>query len=107
MNERKLLEAQITGNLPAREGCQARKVQRSKLEIMADILFVARNGAGKTAIVYRANLNFTRLKSYLTCLEAKGLLENIGTVYKSTERGNEFLRDYARMCEALECSRLE
>jgi predicted transcriptional regulator len=54
------------------------KERRSNLEIMADILSVAMSGAVKTEIVYRANLNFTRLKVYLAYLEACGLLENSG-----------------------------
>jgi len=75
--------------------------QRSKLDIMADILFVARNGAIKTEIVYKANLNFTRVKSYLTYLKGRGLLEISGPLYKSTAKGKEFLRDYQQMKEIL------
>jgi predicted transcriptional regulator len=75
--------------------------QRSKLDIMADILFVARNGANKTEIVYKANLNFTRVKSYLTYLENRGLIEISGPLYQSTAKGNEFLRDYQQMKEIL------
>lgn len=77
------------------------KEQRGKLDIMADILSVARDGAGKTEIVYKTNLNFTRLKGYIAYLEAKGLLEHIGPVYRSTEKGKEFLRDYQKMKEDL------
>ena len=36
------------------------KERRGRLEIIADILLVARGEAKKTAIVYIANLKFTR-----------------------------------------------
>ncbi|RZN42952.1 MAG: transcriptional regulator [Methanophagales archaeon ANME-1-THS] len=75
--------------------------QRSKLDIMADILFVARNGANKTEIVYKANLNFTRVRNYLTYLETRGLLERSGPVYQSTAKGKEFLREYQQMKKIL------
>ncbi|RZN33449.1 MAG: hypothetical protein EFT35_10670 [Methanophagales archaeon ANME-1-THS] len=71
------------------------------MDIMADILSVARDGAGKTEIVCKTKLNFTRLKGYIAYLEAKGLLENIGSVYKSTEKGKEFLRDYQKVKDDL------
>jgi len=70
------------------------KERRGQVEIIADILFAARDGALKTEIVYTANLNFKRVKSYLDYLEDKGLLENSGPFYKSTERGEEFLRTH-------------
>jgi len=78
-----------------------RKRQRSKLEILADILLVVGNGATKTEIVYEANLNFQRAQRHLDYLEGKGLLENSGPLYKSTERGKAFLRDYQSMREIL------
>jgi predicted transcriptional regulator len=77
------------------------KERRGKLEIIADILLVARRGAKKTAIVYNANLNFDRVGKYLSYLEEKGLIENTGREYKTTEKGKEFLRDYQKMKEQL------
>jgi predicted transcriptional regulator len=73
--------------------------RRDRLAILSEILSVARNGAGKTEIVYKANLNFKRVKSYLDDLEENGLLENSGSVYTSTERGKEFVRTYQTMKE--------
>ena len=70
------------------------KERRGQVEIIADILFAARDGALKTEIVYTADLNFKRVKSYLHYLEDTGLLENSGPLYKVTERGEEFLRAY-------------
>lgn len=74
---------------------------RSKLEIMADILSVARNSARKTEIVYKANLNFDRVQRYIDYLKGKGFLEHTGHFYTLTERGEEFLRGYQLMTETL------
>ena len=66
------------------------------MDIMADILRVARGGAKKTWIVYKANLNFKIVRDYLAELKGKGLLssqEDIG-FYRTTERGLEFLEQY-------------
>jgi predicted transcriptional regulator len=71
--------------------------RRSNLEIVADILKIAKNGAKKTRIVYGANLNFKMLGEYLDKLEKAGLLTN--SVYndgliKTTEKGNSYLQQY-------------
>jgi len=77
------------------------KKRRGKLEIIIDILSVAMKDAKKTEIVYKANLNFKRVGNYLPYLEEKGLIENIGSEYKTTEKGKQFLRDYRKMKEQL------
>ena len=77
------------------------KERRSKLEIMVDILSVARKGAKKTAIVYTANLNFKRLDRYIPYLEDRGLIEKLDSQYTTTEKGEEFLREYQMMKDIL------
>ena len=47
-------------------------------------------GAKKTHIVYRANLNFEVVNRYLTMLEEKGLIEKQDSLYVTTEKGKEF-----------------
>jgi len=69
-----------------------------------DILSIARNGATKTRIVYRANLNFERATRYITYLIEKGLLErqthgSESTMYKTTNKGIQFLKDIKRILE--------
>lgn len=54
-------------------------------------------GAKKTGIAYRANLNFKRVGEYLPYLLEKGLIENTGREYKTTEKGKEFLCEYQKM----------
>jgi predicted transcriptional regulator len=75
--------------------------RRSKLEIIGEVLSVARNGARKTEIVYRTNLNFTRLASYIQYLEEKKFLETSDHIFKTTSKGEEFLRDYQNMRDVL------
>jgi predicted transcriptional regulator len=84
-----------------RESLKKREEQRSRFEITADVLFVARYGATITEIGYKANLNPTQVKSYIDYLEEEGLLEESGPLYKLTERGKEFLRRYQMVKETL------
>ena len=77
------------------------KKRRCRMDIIADILSVAREEAKKTQIVYNANLNFKRVDAYLHYLVGKGLIENTGGVYKTTEKGEEFLHNYKKMKELL------
>ena len=73
------------------------KKRRNNLEITADILRVAKRGAKKTHIVYKANLNFNILHEYLDELADAGLIENDeagnGTI-KTTEKGVQYLNYY-------------
>jgi len=70
--------------------------RRSHLEIVADILMVALNGANKTRIIYRANLNFLRFHTYFSKLSDNGLIEREDSsdgrvVYRTTDKGRRFL----------------
>ncbi|PXF51984.1 MAG: transcriptional regulator [Candidatus Methanophagaceae archaeon] len=78
------------------------KKRRGGFEIIVDILNAAMEGAKKTEIVYKANLNFKRAGNYLSYLEERQLIENMGDEYRTTEKGKEFLRDYQKMMERLE-----
>jgi predicted transcriptional regulator len=77
------------------------KKRRGRTDIIVDILLVASGKAKKTWIVYKADLNFRMLKEYLPYLVDKGLIENTGGEYKTTEKGEEFLTDYQKMKEML------
>jgi len=71
--------------------------RRSSLEIIAEILKVARRGARKTRIVYGANLNFKMLGDYLRRLERAGLItisKDDRGIIKTTRKGYEFLRRF-------------
>lgn len=70
---------------------------------MAEILEIAKNGALKTQIMYKANLSFTQLNDYLKFMMDVGLLsslnENGKDIYTATVKGNEFIQ---RFCELTE-----
>ena len=74
----------------------ARTRRRNNLDIMADILRAARAGSKKTWIIYDTNLNFTVGKKYLSELTNHELLtvEEGSIIYKTTEKGLEFLEKY-------------
>ena len=71
--------------------------RRSNLEIIAEILRIARRGTKRTRIVYGANLNFKMLREYLKKLEEAGLIAisgEDGGIIKTTEKGLEFLQQF-------------
>jgi len=71
------------------------KKKRSSEMIMQNILEVCAHGASKTKIVYKSNLNFTTVNSYLAQLTDTGLLEveqGESTEYKTTKRGEELMK---------------
>lgn len=69
-------------------------MKRNDLDICADILQVARDGAKKTHLVYRANLNFSIIKKYLRKLKENGLIESENGRFFTTEEGVRFLKQY-------------
>lgn len=80
-------------------------MRRGRIDIVGEILSVAAEGVGKTAIVYHANLNFNIADKYLDLLTREGLISVIdGPVvrYKTTEKGHKFIRAYKIMKKMVE-----
>ncbi len=69
-------------------------MRRSNLDIIAEILYVAKDGARKTRIVYQCNLNFKIIKKYLGCLLDLDFLYFESPHYFSTEKGETYLSRY-------------
>jgi len=69
-------------------------LRRNDLDICADILRTTRDGAKKTHIVYKANLNFNMVKRYLKRLIGGGLLSLADGHYTATDRGLSWLSRY-------------
>lgn len=69
--------------------------RRGKIGIIAEILEIAKDGALKTQIMYRANLSFAQLNAYLDFMLKIHLLgkivDNGKEVYRSTEKGLDYL----------------
>jgi len=79
--------------------------KRGKFSIIADILEIANGGAGKTQIMYRANLSFRQLENYLRLMLEIDLLDetlnNGRKVYDATHKGINFLQHYYAIKELL------
>jgi len=82
-----------------------RKNNRGKIEIMADVLALSTSGIKKTHIMYRANLSYEQILYYLNQLLGKGLIaqdvSDGALVYRTTEKGREFLAYYSRMSDLI------
>ena len=71
------------------------RLRRSNVDIIANILKVAKNGAKKTHIVYKANLNFKILKEYLDELVELNLIStDLDGNIKTTDKGIQYLNYY-------------
>lgn len=68
---------------------------RNKLDIIADVLEVAKDGARKTQIMYGANLSYTLLTRYLKNVMDMGLVRREDeNIFKLTEKGSNFLQEF-------------
>ena len=89
-----------------------RKNNRGKIQIMGDVLALGTSGIRKTHIMYKANLSYEQVHLYLGELIGKRLIQqdvstSDGVVYRTTEKGREFLLHYTRVVELLEEARQE
>jgi predicted transcriptional regulator len=81
--------------------------RRSNIEIIADMLRVGENGAGKTEIMYTANMSYAQIQKYLGFLLSRGFINKVklgnpSVSYQVTEKGGELLRNIDSIVEALE-----
>jgi len=67
---------------------------RNRLQIIADILNIARRRSGKTRIMYLANLSYMLLEKYLGETVASGFVSRDKLNYRATEKGLDFLEKY-------------
>ena len=70
------------------------------MEIVANLLTIAKTGALKTHLMYKANLSYLMVTEYLNFLCGSGLvretLDEEGTtkLYQTTSKGNKYLEVY-------------
>ena len=74
---------------------------RGRFDIMANILNTATGGAKKTQLMYKCNMSFKQMETYLNLLTERKLLKkrvHNGSkdliVYEITDKGNSFLEVY-------------
>ena len=84
-----------------REGWKNPRKRRNRSGIMAEMLEIAKGGALKTHIMYKANLSFDQLNEYLSLLLETGLLENVNkgekTVYRTTAKGLDYIQAHKKL----------
>lgn len=76
---------------------RSKRQYRSRIQIAADILEIAKEGSRKTRIMYLCNLSFDLLQKYLEMLVNFDLIEVSGgseRSYVATDKGRRFLNDY-------------
>jgi predicted transcriptional regulator len=78
--------------------------RRSSIEVIADMLRLGE--AGKTEIMYSANMSYFQLKKYLKFLLERGLISEVtlgnpSVSYRVTPEGLKLLRDIDKILETL------
>ena len=86
--------------------------RRSNIEIIADMLRVGENGAGKTEIMYSANMSYSQTQKYLDYLVNNGFINKVemgSTVvaYQVTDSGLKLLRVIDTLMRMLEPGRYD
>jgi predicted transcriptional regulator len=64
---------------------------------MAEILLSCLQEKAKTSIMYKTNLNYAQLKSYLKFLTSQGFLTYSMNKYAITQKGYRFLDLFAQL----------
>ncbi len=81
--------------------------RRSNIEIIADMLRVGENGAGKTEIMYSANMSYAQIQRYLSFLLSHGFINKVkvgnpAVTYQVTNKGGDLLKNINIIMEILE-----
>ena len=80
--------------------------RRSNFEIIADMLRVGENGAGKTEIMYNTNMSYSQIQKYLGFLMSQGFITKVEVgnpvvTYRVTDTGLKLLRSIDSVTEML------
>ena len=85
----------------------AMNLRRSNIEIIADMLKVGENGAGKTEIMYSANMSYSQIQKYLGFLLSHGFINKVEVgnpivTYHVTDKGLGLLKNIDGIMDVLE-----
>ena len=82
---------------------------RSRTEIVGNILEAANGGTSKTKIVYTAILSYGQLKEYLSILIENNLIEYVDgdNKFKTTEKGLNYLKMHNQIEELLQVTTIK
>jgi predicted transcriptional regulator len=83
------------------------KQRRSNIQIIRDMLKVGENGAGKTEIMYSANMSYSQIQKYLAFLIGHGFIDKVelgnpSVKYLVTDRGGSLLKSIETVLEVLD-----
>ena len=81
--------------------------RRSNIQIIRDMLKVGENGAGKTEIMYSANMSYSQIQKYLSFLISHGFIDKVEVgnpivTYQVTDQGLRLLKSIDTVLEVLE-----
>jgi len=81
--------------------------RRSNIEIMAEMLKVGENGAGKTEIMYSVNMSYRQIQKYLGFLITHEFIDKVEVgnpvvTYRVTDKGQSLLRSIDTVLEVLD-----
>jgi predicted transcriptional regulator len=99
----------LNGELTAGNATKQKVVagqRRSNIEIIADMLRVGENGAGKTEIMYTANMSYSQIQKYLDYLVNQGFvnkvnMDNTMVAYQVTDSGFKLLKTIDTLMDML------
>jgi predicted transcriptional regulator len=80
--------------------------RRSNIEIISEMLRIGADGAGKTEIMYSANMSYRQLQKYLKFMMSQGLIDRIeignpSITFIVTEKGHGLRRSIETVLEVL------
>jgi predicted transcriptional regulator len=80
--------------------------RRSNIEIISEMLRIGADGAGKTEIMYSANMSYRQLQKYLKFMLAQGLIDKIevdnpSVSFRVTEKGHGLRQSIETVLEVL------
>ena len=87
--------------------CTVVSGRRSNIEIIADMLRAGESGAGKTEIMYGANMSYSQIQKYLAYLIEQGFIDKVEAgspvvTYRLTDNGLKLLKTIDSLIEMLE-----
>lgn len=86
--------------------------RRSNIEIIGEMLRIGENGAGKTKLMYSANMSYSQIQKYLKFLIAQGLIHKVevgnpSVTYVVTEKGHGLRKSIELVLEVLNFNQLD
>lgn len=86
--------------------------RRSNIEIISEMLRIGANGAGKTEIMYSANMSYRQIQKYLKFMIAQGLIHKVevgnpSVSYVVTEKGHGLRKSIDAILEVLNFKDME